>query len=55
MALVPVAAAACLESVLHPDGVQKDPIPDRLENMGASVPGKARKYHAKHHITATFS
>lgn len=55
MALVPVAAAACLKSVLHPDGVRKGPIPDRLENMGASMPGKARKYHAKHHITATFS
>lgn len=51
MASVPVAAAACLKSVLHPDGVRKGPIPDRLENMGASVPGKARKHHVKHHIT----
>lgn len=45
MALALEAAAACAKSVLHPDGVQKGPIPDRLENMGVSVPGKVWKYH----------
>lgn len=41
MAFVPVAVTACLKFALHPDGVRKGPIPDRLENMGASMPGKA--------------
>lgn len=49
MALALEAAAACAKSVLHPDGVQKGPIPDRLENMGASVPGKVWKYHVIMH------
>lgn len=55
MALVPVAAAACLKSALHPDGVRKGPVPGRLENMGVSMPGKARKYRAKCHIPSRFS
>lgn len=49
MALAPEAAAACAKSVLHPDGVQKGPIPDRLENTGALMPGKVWKYHAVMH------
>jgi hypothetical protein len=51
MALAPEAAAACVKSVLYPDGVQKSPVPDRLGNMGVSVPGKVWKHHTEGHLT----
>lgn len=51
--MAPEAAAACAKSVLHPDGVQRGPVPDRLENMGASMPGKVWKHHTECHLTLT--
>lgn len=51
MALALEAAAAYVKSVLYPDGVPSDPVPDRLENMGVSMPGKVWKYHTERHLT----